>query len=504
MSFDQLLHTTANTLDGYASLTTVMRVPALEAWAGDVGNSIGFAPDKFKYALGMLLGYPLAFVFAVLPFGFARHAFSLLTGVFLAQFVLGSGWIHSLVSASIVYFIIAATSGIKAMDKYRHIIVFVFMMGYMTASHIYRIYVDYMGWSLDFTGPQMLLTIKLTSMAYSLYDGTVDAKRLKSELADESTDKRRRKLYQGRVDRSISKLPNLVEYFGYVYCFTTYLAGPAFGIEEYLAVCNGTKFTDKTTPPPSRAFDAIKCCLSSFVFVGLMVWGESNFPISRAYDKEWLANTAYASWSGWFYHFFCVWAALFFIRAKYYFGWLLSEGSSIVSGFGYDFEKKNWRGQRNIDWFAFETAQSVRAGSRAWNQRTQVWLENCVYARTNNSLVATYFVSAFWHGFYPGYYLFFLSVPLATSVNRLAFKKVRPMFMQSDGKTPGSNKWLYDIASWLATTFCMNYLATVFQMLSWERSVIAWRAMYGCGHIGMIVLYIVFAYGLKSPKKKQK
>lgn len=27
---------------------------------------------------------------------------------------------------------------------------------------------------------------------------------------------------------------------------------------------------------------------------------------------------------------------------------------------------------------------------------------------TGNSLTATYFVSAFWHGFYPGYYLFFM------------------------------------------------------------------------------------------------
>lgn len=33
---------------------------------------------------------------------------------------------------------------------------------------------DYLGWSLDFTGPQMILTIKLSSFAYNVYDGTVD------------------------------------------------------------------------------------------------------------------------------------------------------------------------------------------------------------------------------------------------------------------------------------------------------------------------------------------
>jgi hypothetical protein len=31
--------------------------------------------------------------------------------------------------------------------------------------------VDWMGWSLDFTGPQMILTIKVTSAAMDYYDG---------------------------------------------------------------------------------------------------------------------------------------------------------------------------------------------------------------------------------------------------------------------------------------------------------------------------------------------
>jgi len=184
-------------LDQYASMTTVMRVPALEQWAADLGDQIGFPEDQLKYVLGMLAGYPLAIIFALLPFGMMRHAFSLISGVFLAQFVFASGWIHSLASATIVYFLIAATQSIRALDKYRHILVFVFMMGYMTASHVYRIYVDYMGWSLDFTGPQMLLTIKLTSMAYAVYDGTVDRARLDKAIAD-NTEKRKISVYKVR------------------------------------------------------------------------------------------------------------------------------------------------------------------------------------------------------------------------------------------------------------------------------------------------------------------
>ena len=34
-------------------------------------------------------------------------------------------------------------------------VVFTFVLGYISLSHLYRAYVDYMGWSLDFTGPQV-------------------------------------------------------------------------------------------------------------------------------------------------------------------------------------------------------------------------------------------------------------------------------------------------------------------------------------------------------------
>lgn len=33
---------------------------------------------------------------------------------------------------------------------------------------------------------------------------------------------------------------------------------------------------------------------------------------------------------------------------------------------------------------------------------TQRWLQRYVYFRNRESLLITYFVSAFWHGFYPG------------------------------------------------------------------------------------------------------
>lgn len=38
-------------------------------------------------------------------------------------------------------------------------------------SHLYRQFNDYRGYKLDHTGPQMILTMKLTSWAFNVYDG---------------------------------------------------------------------------------------------------------------------------------------------------------------------------------------------------------------------------------------------------------------------------------------------------------------------------------------------
>ncbi len=47
----------------------------------------------------------------------------------------------------------------------------VWAMGCMSAAHLYRMMTDYGGWSLDFTGPLMLIVQKVTLVAYALHDG---------------------------------------------------------------------------------------------------------------------------------------------------------------------------------------------------------------------------------------------------------------------------------------------------------------------------------------------
>ncbi len=280
-------------------------------------------------------------------------------------------------------------------------------------------------------------------------------------------------------------MPSPLEFLAYVYLFPTFLAGPAFELREYHDVVTGVKNLGS-----GRYLAAISKLLVGVMFMGLLVAFGAKFPITMLYDPIVTAMPLYTRLP-------TLYICFFFVKAKYYAAWKIAEGATVLCGFGFegftgDGKSKGWNLVSNMDVLSFEMPLSLRDAARAWNKGTQNWLERYVYTRTGNSLMATYFVSAFWHGFYPGYYIFFMSVPLATGVNRLSFKRVRPWFIEADGSF-GFKKRLYDIVGLIASIFACHYLVIPFQCLSWEHSMVALGNLKFAGHVILVVLYIVFS-----------
>ncbi len=111
----------------------------------------------------------------------------------------------------------------------------------------------------------------------------------------------------------------------------------------------------------------------------------------------------------------------FTTRLKYYGVWALTEGACILSGIGYKgIDPKSgrvqWNRLQNVNPWGIETAQNSRAYLENWNINTNHWLRNYMYLRVTpkgkrpgfRASLATFVTSAFWHGFYPGYYLTFV------------------------------------------------------------------------------------------------
>lgn len=199
-------------------------------------SSIGQDRTGLLYLAALLAAYPLGAVLSLIHGRHAKNAFCFLSGLFLAQVVFPNGWAHAGLSSAVVYAILAVShglhslTGVKVLAQWAHIVVFAWMMAYMCVVHLYRLHTDYMGWSLDFSGPQMLLTIKLTALAYNMYDGCVMKAKYEKGIKEGHALS---KIYADRLKRAVTSLPDPLSFAGYVFCFSAFFAGPAFEYAEY-------------------------------------------------------------------------------------------------------------------------------------------------------------------------------------------------------------------------------------------------------------------------------
>lgn len=76
------------------------------------------------------------------------------------------------------------------------------------------------GFDNDATAPQMLLTIRITTFAFDYYDGI-------KNLEGNS------KLSNYQKNFAFTGFPSLIEFFGYVFHYNGFLAGPCFNFREY-------------------------------------------------------------------------------------------------------------------------------------------------------------------------------------------------------------------------------------------------------------------------------
>lgn len=99
-------------------------------------------------------------------------------------------------------------------------------------------------------------------------------------------------------------------------------------------------------------------------------------------------------------------------------------------------------------------------------------------------MFTTLFVSAFWHGVAPGYYLTFLCVPLVVIAEVRMEKAIKPYL---------SPKlcYYYDWLSWFFHYRSMEYLGCGFMLLQLAPCWAAWKGVNFIGHIILLAFIII-------------
>lgn len=379
-----------------------------------------------KLIASFLLSYPLAAILKRIPDRnpWQKNVFSIAVSLFymVGLFDLWDG-VRTLLYSAVGTYAIAYYIDGSLMPW----IGFVFLMGYMSISHIYRQIVDDPS-AIDITGAQMVLVMKLSGFCWNVHDG----RRPPESLSD------------GQKYAAITELPSFLDYAGYVLFFPSLMVGPAFEYVAYRRWLETTLFevppgTDPSKVPPTRKKRKIP--RSARPALKKMLWGLlwifAFLKLSAIFTAEGLLDDQYMHYSL-PRRIFILYMLGVVSRFKYYGVWTLTEGACILSGLGYNgFDPKTgkvfWDRLENVNPIKLETAQNIRGYLENWNKNTNHWLRNYVYLRVTpkgkkpgfRASLATFATSAFWHGFYPGYYLTFILASFVQTVAKSKFLSPR-------------------------------------------------------------------------------
>ncbi|XP_063116014.1 lysophospholipid acyltransferase 1 [Cavia porcellus] len=418
-----------------------------------------------------------------------RHAFATILGIYFAIFCFGWYSIHLFVLVLICYGIMV-TASVSNIHRYT----FFVAMGYLTICHISRIYIFHYGiLTTDFSGPLMIVTQKITTLAFQIHDG------LGRKTEDLSGEQHR---------LAVKVKPSFLEYLSYLLNFMSIIAGPCNNFKDYVAFIEGRHVHMKllgvnwkqkglhSLPEPSPNRAVIQKLCVTLVSLLLFLTLTKTFPITCLAD-DWFVHKA-----DFLTRLFYLYVVMQAAKPKYYFAWTLADAVNNAAGFGFSGVDKNgnshWDLLSNLNIWKIETATSLKIYLENWNIQTAAWLKCVCYERVPwYPTVLTFILSALWHGVYPGYYFTFLTGVLVTLAARAVRNNFRQYFHSSKAL-----KGVYDVVTWAATQLAISYIAAPFVMLAVEPTISLYKSMYFYLHI--ISLLVVLFLPIKPQAHKPR
>ncbi|XP_015117169.1 lysophospholipid acyltransferase 1 [Diachasma alloeum] len=449
-----------------------------------LSDVVGLPVDQMNFVISQFTALVLAALFrtslrpgVVSPV--ARHTFGLIVGLCMGYFCFGKQAVH-LAGLPAICYIVMRTQDPRIVQR----VVLTVALGYLSCIHFYRQMYDYGSYSLDITGPLMVITQKVISLAYSIHDGFT---------------RREPELTSLQRHQAVKIMPTTLEYFSYVLHFQALMAGPVIFYRDYIdfihgTKLNGTSFSGFYDDPskhvveivlePSPTQIVMKKVVASLTCAILFVVFIPIFPIQKVKDDEFLNSSM-------IYKIWYMMISTMMVRFKYYYAWLFADAICNNSGMGFnglDSEgKPQWDFFSNIDVVKFETSLSLRESIEAWNKGTNNWLRMVAYERAGRyRTLFTYALSALWHGFYPGYYLTFATGALFTFASRTVRRSIRPLFLGSRNM-----KSFYDVLTFITTRVFMAYLTFSFVLLEFMPSVKVYISMYLIPHLLSLAAILV-------------
>ncbi|XP_014671243.1 PREDICTED: lysophospholipid acyltransferase 1-like isoform X2 [Priapulus caudatus] len=456
-----------------------------------LSRAVGLPIDQVNFTCSMLMSL-IASVILRLSFhpshttATVRHIYCVAIGLTIGVFCWGGR------SWNVILFVLGCYMLLRTVGP-QHIqkVVFVYSMAYLTVLHWYRLK-SYGVYVLDISGPVMVMTQKMTTLAFNIHDGLAQTE---EQLSPECRK------------HAVRKIPPPIEFASYLLNFQTILCGPCSQYNDYIdyiegrslqsrsPTANGSTFKDVPSskePSPVRAVMEKLGIVLVLVFVNLKLL--PLFPMEYIREEKFLMNTGFIGKTTY------ILCATTVTRAKYYFAWVMADVVCNASGFGFNGYNEDgterWDLVQTVHIARFEFSLSWRDSLASWNTQTMVWLRMIAYERAPcMKTFLTYLLSAYWHGFFPGYYLTFGAGALVTIAARNVRRSIRPVFQKSRTMV-----LLYHVMTFLACRLVVAYVTFPFMLLSFWPSIQIYKSMYFYIHIAILLATFILPVVLPPPK----
>jgi lysophospholipid acyltransferase len=316
------------------------------------------------------------------------------------------------------------------------------------------------------------------------------------------------KLNEHGVRCKISTIPTWMELISYSSYPCTCYVGPFFEYKDYLNFIERKEVYAGEVPFPVVRGTLV--FLRGMLCMGIAIWMQTQA------SGLFVASKGFAD-SNWFMQqYYC-----FMLLAQFKYGaytvWSFADGVNLLSGLRYGGKDKDGNDdfQRNVacNLVECELAYMPRMIINNWNLQVALWLRYYTYERIENgdkrnrgtAAFVTFMVSAFWHGFMPCYYGFFIGLHLLLEISRSMFKlkstiEYIPYYIRL-------------VLGLLLTQFFIVHLGCIYQARTGENMWGLWTNTYFVCPVLLIVIFTsckilesVFAKPRKdkSSDKKEK
>jgi lysophospholipid acyltransferase len=280
--------------------------------------------------------------------------------------------------------------------KYSAFYLIVFNIAHLAYLHLKLFLYNYGDWSLGVETLYMMIICKFSTIAFNYEDGGKDEAELKLDYF--------------KSKRLLEK-PTLLEIFSFIFFYPSCLIGPSFEFKDYMDFIKEEGEFDNI--PYTRCnIEFLKEFLIASVCMTIFGILDPIFDIDFAGTKAFGDRSI-------FYKIIYVYITMVALRAKYYSGWKLSAAALNLCGFNYQ-KKADDFNRIEVNISKIELTINPKTKIEYWNRTVHLWLKYYVFMRLidikikplyrNKTLAKfiTFVISAFWHGFYLSYYVFFI------------------------------------------------------------------------------------------------